>query len=90
MASYRIEFKKSAQKEFDKLPQKVQGKVMDALTLLAANPFSELLRIKKLKGAESLYRFRIGDYRVVYEVRQGIVLIIVIKIGHRKEVYRDL
>lgn len=90
MTSYQVEFTKSAAKEFKKLPKKVQRKIVEALTLLSKNPFSELLKIKKLKGAESLYRFRIGDYRVVYEIRQDVLVILVIKIGHRSEVYRNL
>ena len=90
MSRYRVEFTKSAKKEFDRLSEKIQGKVVEALELLSSNPFSELLRIKKLKGAPSLYRIRLGDYRVVYQVRQNILVILVIKIGHRKEMYRHL
>lgn len=90
MPPYRIEFAKSARKEFDGLPAKIQARVIEAVQLLATNPFSELLRFKKLKGAESLYRVRIGDYRIVYEVRNAVLLIVVIKIGHRKDVYRNL
>lgn len=87
---YRVEFTKSARKEFDALPSDIQDKTVEALTFLSKNPFSELLRIKKLKGAPSLYRIRIGDYRVVYEIRQNVLVILVIKIGHRREVYRHL
>ena len=86
----RVEFVKSSRREFDDLPRKTQDKELEALQLLATNPFSELLRIKKLKGVESLYRFRVGDYRVVYEVRREVLLILVIKIGHRRDVYRQL
>lgn len=90
MAVYRVEFTKSAKKEFDQLAAKVQNKVLEAVAFLAQNPLSQLLKFKKLKGADSLYRIRIGDYRVVYEVRKEVLLVIVIKIGHRKEVYRNL
>lgn len=90
MPAYRIEFTKSAQKEFEKLSSLIQDKVVDALSLLARNPFSELLKLKKLKGAVSLYRIRIGDYRVVYEVKRDMLLVIIIKIGHRKDIYRHL
>lgn len=88
MVSYRIEFRKSAVREFHKLPPEIQRRMMEALTLLAMNPFSELLHIKKLRGAESLYRIRIGDYRVVYEVTKDPWIVVVVKVGHRKEVYR--
>ena len=90
MIVFSVEFTKSAKKEFDKLAAAMQEKVLDAVTLLAHNPFSELLKIKKLKGADQLYRLRIGDYRVVYEVRQQILRIVVITIGHRKDVYRKI
>lgn len=89
-APYRVEFAKSAKQEFDRLPAKIQNKVLEACRILSTNPFSEILKIKKLKGADSLYRIRIGDYRVVYEVRREVLLILVIKIGHRREVYRNL
>ncbi len=90
MSAYRIAFTKSAKKEFDLLPSQIQEKVLEALSFLAHNPFSELLRVKRLKGAPSLYRLRVGDYRVVYEIRGEVLTIVVIKIGHRREVYRRL
>ncbi len=88
MATYEVEFVKSAQKEFDRLPTKLQAKTAEALSLLAQNPFSELLKVKKLKDADNLYRIRLGDYRVVYEIRNEQLIVLVIKIGHRREVYR--
>lgn len=90
MISYKVEFVKSAQKEFNRLSKGIQDKVTKALYLLAQDPFSELLKIKKLKGADQLYRLRLGDYRVVYEVRQNVLVVVVIKIGHRKDIYRFL
>ncbi|MDP2599543.1 MAG: type II toxin-antitoxin system RelE/ParE family toxin [Deltaproteobacteria bacterium] len=90
MSPYKIEFVKSAAKEFKKLPRAVQNKVTEALFFLAQNPFSDLLKIKKLRGADALYRLRVGEYRIVYEVRQHVLIIVVIKIGHRKDVYRFL
>ncbi|MBI4236853.1 MAG: type II toxin-antitoxin system RelE/ParE family toxin [Deltaproteobacteria bacterium] len=90
MAAYKVEFVKSARKEFDRLPTKTQAKTIEALNLLSQNPYSELLKIKKLKGADALYRIRLGDYRIIYEVRNDRLVILVIKIGHRREVYRGL
>ena len=89
-ASYQVQFTKSATKEYSTLPRKTQDKIAEALQFLSTNPFSELLKVKKSKGADALYRIRIGDYRVVYEIRLEILLIIVIKIGHRREVYRGV
>ena len=88
MDPYRIEFTKSSRKEFERLPVKLRLKTAEALNLLSQNPYSELLKIKKLKGAHGLYRIRLGDYRVVYEIRDTLLVVIVIKIGNRGEVYR--
>ncbi len=90
MASYRVEFTKSAEKEFDRLPARMQANTAEALQLLSQNPYSELLKIKKLKGAEDLYRIRIGDYRIVFEIRNKRLVVLVIKIGHRSRIYRGL
>jgi len=44
--------------------------------------------VAKLEGAETLYRLRVGDYRIVYEIRDKELLVLVVKVGHRKDVYR--
>jgi len=84
---YEVIFKKSAAKELQNLPQKVQQKILDAVQLISLNPYTELLQIKKMKGADSLYRVRIQDYRVIYVIENQVIKITIIKIGHRKEVY---
>lgn len=88
MAAYQIEFTKSAKKEFDKLPESAQDKVLEAVKLLSVNPYSDLLQVKKMRGADFLYRLRVGDYRIIYEVQNKKLIIIIIKIGHRRDVYR--
>jgi mRNA interferase RelE/StbE len=84
---YEVVFKKSAAKEIQALPQKIQQKILDAIRLLSLNPYTELLQIKKMKGADSLFRVRIQDYRVIYLIENRIIKVTIIKIGHRKEVY---
>ncbi|MBK9040126.1 MAG: type II toxin-antitoxin system RelE/ParE family toxin [Bdellovibrionales bacterium] len=84
---YEVVFKKSAAKELQGLPQKIQRKIIDAIQLISLNPYTELLQIKKMKGAESLYRIRIQDYRVIYLIENKMIKVTIIKIGHRKEVY---
>ncbi len=84
---YEIVFKKSAAKELGALPQRIQQKILDAIQLLSYNPYTEILQIKKMKGADSLYRLRIQDYRVIYLVENQIIKITIIKIGHRKDIY---
>jgi len=90
VAVYSVQFVKSAQKEFDQLPAKLRSKIAEALVLLSQNPYSELLKVKKLKGTDELYRIRLGDHRVVYEIRNEMLIVVVIKIGHRSDIYRHL
>ncbi len=84
---YQVVFKKSAVKELLALPQKVQQKILDAVNLLSLNPYTELLQVKKLKGADDLYRIRIQDYRIIYNLEKQVLKVAIIKIGHRREVY---
>ena len=84
---YEIAFKKSALKELENLPKRIQQKILDATQLLVLNPYTELLQIKKLKGIDSLWRVRIQDYRMIYLIENNKIKITIIKIGHRKEVY---
>ena len=90
MKTYSIEFKTSATKELKKLPRSIQAKILDSMRLLAANPYSQLLPIRKMEasGSRDLYRMRVADYRVIYEIQKDLVIIFVIRIGHRKDVYR--
>ncbi len=62
---YQVVFKKSATKELQSLPQKIQLRILDAVQLLAFKPYTELLQIKKMKGTDSLYRVRVQDYRII-------------------------
>ncbi len=89
MASvYRVEFTRSAGKEFLGLRREVQEKVLESIEVIRRNPATTLVQIRKLSGLESVYRFRVGDFRVVYELRARQLVILVIKIGDRREVYR--
>ena len=90
MTPYQVLFTKSARKEFDRLPARIREQVRDALTLLSHNPFTDLLKTKKLKGPAYLYRMRVGDYRIVYEVRKLKLMVVIIKVGHRRDIYRRL
>ena len=84
---YAVVFKKSAAKELQSLPVRIQQKILDAVLLLSHNPYTELLQIKKMKGTDSLYRVRIQDYRVIYLVENSVIKVTIIKVGQRKEVY---
>ncbi len=84
MAKYSISIKKSAEKELKSLSAEMYLRVRKSIYNLAENPRPN--GCKKLKGKES-YRIREGDFRIIYEIEDEILFIMVIKIGHRKEVY---
>ena len=85
MESYKIEIKKSAAKELSRLPKKELIKVVEKIKLLSDEPRPS--GCKKLSGDEK-YRIRIGSYRVLYSIEDEILIVYVVKIGHRKEVYK--
>ncbi|MGC8724846.1 MAG: type II toxin-antitoxin system RelE family toxin [Acidobacteriota bacterium] len=84
--AYRLELKPSAAKSLSKLPRAVQRAIAAVLEGLIENPRPR--GVTKLAGAEDLYRVRAGDYRVVYTIRDQLLLVLVVRIAHRKEVYR--
>lgn len=88
MASYKIVWKQSARKELRKLPKEVVARIVDLVETLAETPAPPGAR--KLAGTENTYRVRAGDYRVVYSVAQDVLVVEVIRVGHRKEIYRRL
>jgi len=88
MASFEIRWKRSAAKELKKLPQSVIGKILQSVENLANDPTP--LQSVKLSGADHTYRIRIGDYRLVYNVLNRALTVEVIRVGHRKDVYRNL
>ena len=85
MALYKVEFTSSAKKELKKLPKPYIENIIESIAGLAAAPFP--VGVKKLVG-EEMYRIRVGPYRILYEVEGRLMLILVIKIAHRKDVYR--
>ena len=84
MAKYSITLSKRAKKQLDKLSDNIARPVFQAIQELADNPRPQ--GYKKLKGRDG-YRIRIGDYRVIYEVFDNILLVDVIDLGNRKDIY---
>jgi len=87
-AEYRIELAPNAQRQLKKLPKQLQLTIIQKLEDLKT--ISLPVRIKKLSSIDNLYRLRIGNYRVIYQVEHKILLILALKIGDRKEVYENL
>lgn len=86
MASYSLQISKTAEKSLKKIPKKVLSKLVQTIRYLVHDPWP--LGCKKLAGEENTYRIRVGIYRVIYEIRQKELVILVLKIGHRKDAYR--
>jgi len=86
MASYSVRWKQSAKKELRRLDRHAIPRIIAAVEALADEPHPP--GSKKLRGAEHLWRIRTGDYRIIYSLDAGLLVIEVIKIGHRQSVYK--
>jgi mRNA interferase RelE/StbE len=86
--AYRIVITPKAQREIKSLPRAIQDRIRPAIRALRDNPYPP--GMQKLKVIEDHYRIRVGDYRVVYAVEGEHVLVIVVTVGHRKDVYEKL
>jgi mRNA interferase RelE/StbE len=85
LIKYEIEFKPSAQKSLEKLPKKIQKRIQGVITVLEINPLPPIA--EKLKGRDA-YRIRVSDYRIIYSIENNVLLVLVVSVGHRREVYR--
>ncbi len=83
---YRIEFASAATREFSKLAKGLQQRIASKIDALASQPRPR--GVEKLEGQERRYRLRVGDYRVIYEIQDEVLVVLIVKIGHRREVYR--
>jgi mRNA interferase RelE/StbE len=86
MARYSVAISRTAEKQLKKLPRADQHRMARALTALGDDPHPAGSR--KLTGFDDVFRLRVGRYRVIYSVEGRRLLVIVLKIGHRKDVYR--
>ncbi|CED90770.1 type II toxin-antitoxin system RelE family toxin [Actinomyces succiniciruminis] len=84
--TYRIEFSPAAARQLRKLNGRARLRVQAVVELLAQEPRPS--GAKKLVGGRGEWRVRTGDYRIVYEVDDGVLLVLVLAVGHRREVYR--
>ncbi|MBW4631757.1 MAG: type II toxin-antitoxin system RelE/ParE family toxin [Iphinoe sp. HA4291-MV1] len=85
--TYQIEFTKGVIKQLKKLPANIKERIEIKVQELAIEPRPN--GVKKLQGDDNSYRVRVGDYRVIYEIQDDILLVTVIRVGHRSEVYKD-
>ena len=85
MTNYEVEFVKSAQKELNKLPHQISLRIARAIYKLRTDPRNG--NVRPMVGAKS-WRLRVGEYRVVYDIFDDRLTILIIRIRHRKEAYR--
>ena len=85
MSIYEIEFRPAALRELRKIDRSTLPRIRGAIALLAQDPRPPASR--QLRGRDG-YRLRVGDYRIIYTIDDGVLLIVVVTIGHRREVYR--
>jgi len=83
---YRIEFRASARRDFKKLGMDVQQQIAPVIDALATNPRPS--GVVKLANEGGLYRVRCGDYRIVYDIQDGVLLVLVVKVAKRGDVYK--
>ncbi len=84
--AYKVLIKKSALKDLDAVPKPDQKRLLDAIgSRLANDPYQGKALSGEFKG---LYRWRSGKFRIIYEIQQDILVVLVLRIGHRKDVYR--
>ncbi len=86
--TYTVEIKPAAKRQIKKLTLPIQAQISQKLAELELNP--RPVDVQKMSGEENAYRVRVGDYRIVYEIFDRVLLVLVVQVGHRREVYRQL
>ena len=86
--AYRLEITPAAARDLVSLPHDARRRVDARILTLAQDPRAE--GTQKLAGSKNLFRARVGDYRVIYGVEHARLVILVVRIGHRREIYRKL
>lgn len=85
-STYEVRLARRAERSLASLERREPQRIRAALDLLADNPRPP--NCVAMQGEDSVYRVRVGDYRIVYEVIDAVLLVHVVRIGHRREVYR--
>lgn len=86
MEFYKIEWRRSTKKDLRQIPPQQVRRIIDAVNALAQDPRPQ--QSAKLSGSERTYRIRVGDYRVIYEIFDDRIIVEILKVGHRKDVYK--
>jgi len=84
---YRLKILPTAQKELTSLPKALRIRIGKKIDSLQTNPIPQGTKLLKGKEREA-YRLRVGDYRILYQIKKDILTVLVVKIGHRREIHR--
>jgi mRNA interferase RelE/StbE len=84
--SYTIELRPAALRDLKSLPREILDRVSRKITSLSDNPRPP--GVEKLRGTEDSYRLRVGDFRILYKIQDQVLLVVIVKVRHRREVYR--
>lgn len=84
--TYEIEISNSAEKTLAKIPKKDRMRILEKIDALEIEP--QASGSIKLQGHKDLYRIRSGDYRIVYSIKKDRLIVLIVEIGHRREIYR--
>ncbi|MFF3621073.1 type II toxin-antitoxin system RelE/ParE family toxin [Streptomyces sp. NPDC002467] len=87
---YAFRFTRAAQRQLRAIDRPTAMRILAALTALGDDPYREDADVKKLTGPSGLYRLRVGSYRIAYQVLDGELVILVVKVGDRRDVYRNI
>ncbi|GAA1914945.1 type II toxin-antitoxin system RelE/ParE family toxin [Streptomyces sodiiphilus] len=87
---YTFRFTSAAQRQLRAINRHDAMRILTALTALGEDPYRQGPDVKKLTGPSGLYRLRVGSYRIAYQVDDGELLVLVVKVGDRRDVYRGL
>ncbi|MCX5169505.1 type II toxin-antitoxin system RelE family toxin [Streptomyces antibioticus] len=87
---YAFRFTTAAQRQLRSISRPDAMRILTALTLLGDDPYREDADIKKLTGPSGLYRLRVGGYRVAYQINDGELVVLVVKVGDRRDVHRNV
>lgn len=87
MKAFAVEFTPRAKRDLASVPERDQKRIVRALRYFEAGEPRRGANVKKLQGVKG-YRLRVGDYRVLYEVRDKVFLVLVVRVAHRREAYR--
>ena len=85
---YAIEFSKRAVRELGDIPHPLRNRINDRIRALADDPRPS--GCQRLAGFDDLYRVRVGDHRIIYQIRDNVLIVVIVRLGHRRDIYRHL